>query len=106
MRSNAVTADSLRAWEVVFENLESDLIAGCLKPGDLLHGERALATGLGVSRLSVLEAMRVLAAGDPADAVAWVHAHVTRSYAESRLSPATLTSRAIGPQQESTKHHD
>ena len=55
-----MTTDSPRAWRVVLESIESELLAGGLKPGDRLPGERALATGLGVGRSSVREAIRVL----------------------------------------------
>lgn len=55
-----MTDESRRAWEVVLESIERDLLSGRLKPGDHLPGERALATGLGVGRSSVREALRVL----------------------------------------------
>ena len=53
-------ADSPRAWQVVLESIESDLLAGTLQPGDHLPPERALAASLGVGRSSVREAIRVL----------------------------------------------
>ncbi len=49
-----------RAWEIVLESIESDLLSGRLSPGDHLPAERALATALGVGRSSVREALRVL----------------------------------------------
>jgi GntR family transcriptional repressor for pyruvate dehydrogenase complex len=52
--------DSRRAWEVVLQRIEGDLIAGRLLPGDHLPAERALAAELGVGRSSVREALRVL----------------------------------------------
>jgi GntR family transcriptional repressor for pyruvate dehydrogenase complex len=54
------TVDSRRAWELVLERIEGDLIAGRLLPGDHLPPERALAAELGVGRSSVREALRVL----------------------------------------------
>jgi len=54
------TVDSRRAWEVVLQRIEGDLIAGRLLPGDHLPAERALAAELGVGRSSVREALRVL----------------------------------------------
>ncbi|MDJ0323357.1 FCD domain-containing protein [Cryobacterium sp. PH31-AA6] len=49
-----------RAWELVLESIESDLLSGRLSPGDHLPAERALAAALGVGRSSVREALRVL----------------------------------------------
>jgi GntR family transcriptional repressor for pyruvate dehydrogenase complex len=49
-----------RAWEIVLESIESDLLSGRLSPGNHLPAERALATALGVGRSSVREALRVL----------------------------------------------
>ncbi|RLP75498.1 FadR family transcriptional regulator [Mycetocola tolaasinivorans] len=49
-----------RAWQVVLERIEHDLLSGTLQPGDHLPGERALAADLGVGRSSVREALRVL----------------------------------------------
>ena len=54
------TVDSRRAWEVVLQRIEGDLIAGRLLPGDHLPAERALAAELAVGRSSVREALRVL----------------------------------------------
>ena len=51
--------DDRRAWEIVLESIERDLLEGRLRPGDRLPGERALATDLGVGRSSVREAIRV-----------------------------------------------
>lgn len=56
---NAVTEEP-RAWQIVMEHIESDLLSGALRPGDRLPGERALASELGVGRSSVREAIRVL----------------------------------------------
>ncbi|MFH8249285.1 FadR/GntR family transcriptional regulator [Microbacterium sp. B2969] len=49
-----------RAWRVVLEKIESDLLEGRLAPGDRLPPERELAATLGVGRSSVREALRVL----------------------------------------------
>jgi len=49
-----------RAWRVVLEKVESDLLEGRLVPGDRIQPERELATTLGVGRSSVREALRVL----------------------------------------------
>lgn len=49
-----------RAWRVVLEKIEADLLEGRLGPGDRLQPERELATTLGVGRSSVREALRVL----------------------------------------------
>ncbi len=49
-----------RAWRVVLEKIEADLLEGKLGPGDRLQPERELATTLGVGRSSVREALRVL----------------------------------------------
>lgn len=49
-----------RAWRVVLEHIERDLLDGRLGPGDRLPSERDLATELGVGRSSVREAFRVL----------------------------------------------
>lgn len=49
-----------RAWRVVLEKIESDLLEGTLGPGDRLPPERELATTLRVGRSSVREALRVL----------------------------------------------
>jgi DNA-binding FadR family transcriptional regulator len=56
----AVTATSARAWRVVLEKIETDLLDGILQPGDRLPPERELAATLGVGRSSVREALRVL----------------------------------------------
>ncbi|MFT4157184.1 MAG: FCD domain-containing protein [Microbacterium sp.] len=49
-----------RAWSVVLEHIERDLLEGALGPGDHLPSERELAAALGVARSSVREALRVL----------------------------------------------
>ena len=51
---------SARAWQVVLERVEADLLEGSLPPGDRLPPERELASSLGVGRSSVREALRVL----------------------------------------------
>lgn len=56
MTDNAPT----RAWRVVLEKIEGDLLSATLGPGDRLPPERELATQLGVGRSSVREALRVL----------------------------------------------
>lgn len=57
MADKAVPA---RAWRVVLEKIEKDLLDGTLEPGDHLPPERELAATLGVGRSSVREALRVL----------------------------------------------
>ncbi|WP_102191761.1 FadR/GntR family transcriptional regulator [Microbacterium aurantiacum] len=49
-----------RAWRLVLESVERDLLDGRLGPGDRLASERDLAADLGVGRSSVREALRVL----------------------------------------------
>lgn len=49
-----------RAWRVVLEKIETDLLNGVLTPGDRLPPERELSAALGVGRSSVREALRVL----------------------------------------------
>ncbi|WP_144874102.1 FadR/GntR family transcriptional regulator [Microbacterium sp. 1.5R] len=49
-----------RAWRLVLEHVERELLEGRLGPGDRLASERDLATELGVGRSSVREALRVL----------------------------------------------
>ncbi|MEJ1155055.1 MULTISPECIES: FadR/GntR family transcriptional regulator [Microbacterium] len=51
---------TVRAWQVVLEKIESDLLEGRLSPGDHLPPERELSTSLGIGRSSVREALRVL----------------------------------------------
>ncbi len=52
--------EAARAWQIVLEKIESDLLEGTLAPGDRLPPERELAATLGVGRSSVREALRVL----------------------------------------------
>lgn len=52
--------EAARAWRVVLEKIESDLLEGALGPGDRLPPERELAASLSVGRSSVREALRVL----------------------------------------------
>ncbi|MFF2632727.1 FadR/GntR family transcriptional regulator [Microbacterium sp. NPDC058021] len=49
-----------RAWKVVLDKIETDLLEGRLGPGDRLPSERDLVAQLGVGRSSVREALRVL----------------------------------------------
>lgn len=49
-----------RAWRVVLDRIEGDLLEGRLGPGDRLPSERELSADLGVGRSSVREALRVL----------------------------------------------
>lgn len=49
-----------RAWRLVLEHVERDLLDGRIGPGDRLASERELAADLGVGRSSVREALRVL----------------------------------------------
>jgi len=55
-----VTDAPAKAWRIVLDRIESDLMSGELGPGDRLPPERELATTLGVGRSSVREALRVL----------------------------------------------
>lgn len=55
-----MTTVDRRAWQVVLESIERDLLSGRLGPGDHLPPERTLAAELGVGRSSVREAVRVL----------------------------------------------
>ncbi|MEF3402782.1 FadR/GntR family transcriptional regulator [Agromyces sp. CCNWLW203] len=57
---DAETSDTPRAWRIVLEHVEAQLLEGALRPGDRLPGERALSAELGVGRSSVREALRVL----------------------------------------------
>ena len=50
-----------RAWRVVLDRIEGDLLEGTLGPGDRLPPERELATTLGVGRSSVREALALSA---------------------------------------------
>ncbi|MBW9095477.1 FadR family transcriptional regulator [Microbacterium jejuense] len=56
----AAAAPAARAWRVVLERIETDLLDGTLRPGDRLPPERELSATLGVGRSSVREALRVL----------------------------------------------
>src|SRR5262249_34838489 len=47
------------AWQVVAESLRRKIALGLYRPGDLLPSERQLAEGMGVSRITVREALRV-----------------------------------------------
>lgn len=58
--SQAETVPAARAWRLVLETIETDLLDGRLGPGDRLPSERELAASLGVGRSSVREALRVL----------------------------------------------
>lgn len=49
-----------RAWQLVLDHIERDLLDARLGPGDRLPSERDLASELGVGRSSVREAFRVL----------------------------------------------
>jgi len=58
--ASVAPVDPRRAWQVVLQHIEADLLAGRLVPGDHLPAERTLASELGVGRSSVREALRVL----------------------------------------------
>lgn len=51
-----------KTYELVVQRVHGEILAGRLKPGDRLPGERQLSEQLGVSRASVREAVRVLQA--------------------------------------------
>jgi len=57
---DATAVPAVRAWQLVLERIEGDLLEGRLTPGDRLPPERELAVRLGVGRSSVREALRVL----------------------------------------------
>ncbi|HLH70266.1 MAG TPA: FCD domain-containing protein [Candidatus Dormibacteraeota bacterium] len=48
------------AWQIVADSLRRKIALGLYRPGDLLPSERQLAEGMGVSRITVREALRVL----------------------------------------------
>jgi GntR family transcriptional regulator, transcriptional repressor for pyruvate dehydrogenase complex len=48
------------AWQMVAKSLRRKIALGLYRPGDLLPSERQLADGMGVSRIAVREALRVL----------------------------------------------
>lgn len=48
------------AWQIVADSLRRKIWLGLYRPGDLLPSERQLAEDLGVSRITVREALRVL----------------------------------------------
>jgi DNA-binding FadR family transcriptional regulator len=54
------STDAPRAWQIVLEKIEGDLLAGRLVAGGRLPPERDLSAQLGVGRSSVREALRVL----------------------------------------------
>ena len=54
--------EQLDRHEAARQRIEEMIVAGRLKPGDRLPAERELAEGLGVSRVVVREAMKVLEA--------------------------------------------
>ncbi len=51
-----------RTYELVLDRIEEQIASGRLRVGDRLPAERELATALGVSRVAVREAIRVLQA--------------------------------------------
>ncbi|HEX8496704.1 MAG TPA: FCD domain-containing protein [Actinomycetales bacterium] len=51
-----------RTHELVLQRIEGQIVAGNLRAGDRLPGERELAAQLGVSRSSIREAVRILEA--------------------------------------------
>lgn len=58
--ASAGQVPAARAWRLVLERIETQLLEGALGPGDRLPPERELAATLGVGRSSVREALRVL----------------------------------------------
>lgn len=57
-----VPVTKARTYELVLDRIEDQITAGRLRAGDRLPAERELAAALGVSRVAVREAMRVLQA--------------------------------------------
>jgi len=53
---------AVKQYELVAERLRDRVVHGDLRPGERLPNEAALATDFGVSRATVREALRVLAA--------------------------------------------
>src|SRR3954447_15153396 len=53
---------AVKQYELVSERLLQRVVSGELQPGERLPNESALATDFGVSRATVREALRVLAA--------------------------------------------
>jgi GntR family transcriptional regulator, transcriptional repressor for pyruvate dehydrogenase complex len=51
-----------RAYELVLQRIEEQILAGNLRVGDRLPGERQLAASLGVGRPAIREALRILEA--------------------------------------------
>lgn len=51
---------SEKAYESVIDRIKKQISSGAFRPGDRLPPERELAEGLGASRNSVREALRVL----------------------------------------------
>jgi GntR family transcriptional repressor for pyruvate dehydrogenase complex len=49
-----------KLYELVIEQIESRILQGVYKPGDMLPSEKDLMTGMGVSRITVREALRIL----------------------------------------------
>lgn len=54
--------DRAKTYELVVRRIKEEILAGRLKPGDRLPGERQLSESLQVSRPSIREAVRVLQA--------------------------------------------
>lgn len=57
-----VPVTKARTYELVLDRIEDQITSGRLRAGDRLPAERDLAAALGVSRVAVREAMRVLQA--------------------------------------------
>lgn len=60
VREGWVPVAKARTYELVLDRIEEQISSGRLRAGDRLPGERDLAAALGVSRVAVREAMRVL----------------------------------------------
>lgn len=74
-----------RAYEEVVDQIREEILAGRLKSGDRLPGERQLSEILGVSRSSVREALRVLE-----------NAHIVRARAGTGAESGSIIVNEVG----------
>ena len=86
-----------RAWRVVLDKIEGDLLEGRLGPGDRLQPERELAATLGVGRSSVRGRLRVMGGGGRASELAKGHGMVIgRGWQELRGGTHAGTAQGDG----------